>query len=402
MSKPLDGIRVLDLSRVLAGPYSTQMLSDLGADVIKVERPGLGDETRGYGPPFLADRDGNPTAESAYYLSANRGKRSITVELATPEGQEIIRRLAKTSDVLVENFKVGGLAKYALDYPSLSKLNPRLVYCSITGFGQTGPYSHRAGYDFLLQGMSGLMSLTGVPDGEPMKCGLAVSDLSTGIYAANAILAALLERARSGQGQHIDVNLIETQTALLSYHAMSYLVSGKPPARVGNAHPNIVPYQAFATADGHMIVTVGNDEQFRRFVAVLGLPALADDSRFATNADRSRNRAALLPMLTEPIARRATGDWLAELEAVGVPAGPINTLAEALADEHLAARNFVRDMPHPLSGTAPTLSNPARFSRSEIAYEKPAPLLGEHSREILGELGYSEAEIDELSERKAI
>lgn len=393
MSKALTGIRVLDLSRILAGPWATQMLADLGAEVIKVERPGIGDDTRGYGPPFVTDADGRETNESAYYLAANRGKRSITVELGTSEGQAIIRKIAAGADVLVENFKVGGLAKYGLDYASLKVINPRLIYCSISGFGQSGPYKDRAGYDFMIQGMSGLMGITGETAGEPMKAGLAVSDLSTGMYASNAILAALFERTRSGEGQHVDVNLLEVQAALLSYHAMSYLVSGDSPPRVGNAHPNIVPYQAFEASDGYFIVAVGSDDQFRRFAAIIDRFELADDRRFATNRARVANRTELLPQIIERLATRPKAEWLRLFEQAGIPAGPINTIAEMFADPHIVERQFVKTMPHSQGGTVPTLSNPMSFSRSAITYDIGPPVLGEHTDEVLAELGYSKAQI---------
>ena len=358
MPGPLDGLRVLDLSRVLAGPWATQLLADLGADVTKVERPDGGDDTRAWGPPFAAD------GTSAYFLSANRGKRSVTLDLADPAGQRAVRELAAAADVLVENFKVDGLARYGLDYPTLSAENPRLIYCSITGFGQTGPDRHRPGYDFMIQGMGGLMSLTGEPDGEPQKVGVAITDLMTGMYAVSAILAATLERERSGLGQHIDLALFDVQLATLANQAMNYLVGGVAPTRMGNAHPNIVPYQSFGTADGFVIVTVGNDGQFARYVAALGVPELAADARFATNADRVRNRATLVPLLAERMRGRTTAKWVALLDASGVPCGPVNTVAEAFAEPQAVARGMVTEHADGVDGVFRAVRFPVRFSRT--------------------------------------
>ncbi|MFL6811723.1 MAG: CaiB/BaiF CoA transferase family protein, partial [Bradyrhizobium canariense] len=335
MAGPLQGVRVLDLSRILAGPWASQTLGDLGAEVVKVERPGVGDDTRGWGPPWLADREGRPTGESAYFLSANRGKRSITVEFAKPEGQELIRRLAAASDILIENYKVGGLARFGLGYEDLKAVNPGLIYCSITGFGQTGPYRKRAGYDFLLQAMGGLMSITGEPDGEPMKVGVAITDIMTGMYATTAVLAALAERRHSGEGQHIDLALFDVQIATLANQAMSYLVAGEEPGRLGNAHPTVVPYQAFRTADGFAVLAVGNDEQFRRFVTRAGRPDLAEDERFRSNAGRVLHRATLVPIVRALMAERTTAEWLALLEPAGVPCGPVNGLRAAFADPQI-------------------------------------------------------------------
>ncbi len=377
MSGALDGLRVLDLSRVLAGPWATQIFADMGAEVLKVERPGEGDDTRSWGPPWLKDRDGNDTTDSAYYLCANRGKKSITLDITTPEGQQRVRELAMESDVLVENYKVGGLAKYGLDYASLSALNPRLVYCSITGFGQTGPYAQRAGYDFLIQGMGGLMSLTGTKDGEPLKVGVALADIMTGLYATIGVQAALLERERSGLGQHVDLALLDVQVATLANQAMNYLVGGKVPGRSGNAHPNIVPYQAFAAADGHLILAIGNDGQFRRFCETAGVPDMGTDPRYATNAARLANREELCARIAALMAARSMDDWIAALEKAGVPCGPINTLDRVFRDPHVQARAMVQQVEHPLAGSIPTVRNPILFSRSRMRLHRAPPLLGE-------------------------
>jgi crotonobetainyl-CoA:carnitine CoA-transferase CaiB-like acyl-CoA transferase len=384
MSGPLNGYRVLELSRILAGPWAGQLFADLGAEVIKVERPGSGDDTRHWGPPYLAD-----SGESAYFLSANRGKKSVTVDLASTAGQRTIRRLVMECDVLVENYKVGGLARYGLDYASLSELHPGLVYCSITGFGQTGPYAHRAGYDFLIQGMGGLMSVTGeaddCPGGGPQKAGVALADVLTGMYATVAIQAALLERERSGVGQHIDLALLDVQVACLANQAMNYLVSGNAPTRVGNAHPNIVPYQVFAASDGHIILAVGNDGQFRKFCQLAGCTELADDPRFSSNRARVENRDDLCRRLAAIISRRSMDDWLQSLESVAVPCGPINTLDRVFDDPQVLARGMLKDYEHPLAGATRGVGNPIRFSRTPIEDSAAPPLLGEHNREILGE-----------------
>ena len=385
-------MRVLDLSRVLAGPWASQVLADLGAEVIKVERPGGGDDTRGWGPPWLRDPSGAETSESAYFLSANRGKKSITVDLTRPEGQDLVRRLAACSDVVLENYKVGALDRYGLGYADLSALNPRLVYCSITGFGQTGPYRQRAGYDFLIQGMGGLMSLTGEPDGEPMKVGVAVLDIVTGMYAATAVLAALAHRERSGRGQHVDLALLDVQVATLANQAQSYLVTGSNPRRLGNAHPSIVPYQAFATADGHIILAVGNDGQFARFCQVAGRPDLAADERFRANAGRVLHRAALVPELERVLAMRPSSDWIASLEAAGVPCGPINDLGQVFEDPQVRARGMRLEVPHPLAGTASLVASPIRLSGMPVAPGTAPPTLGQHTHEVLAEvLGLDEA-----------
>jgi crotonobetainyl-CoA:carnitine CoA-transferase CaiB-like acyl-CoA transferase len=413
---PLVGVRVLDLSRVLAGPWCTQTLADLGADVIKVERPSRpgsagGDDTRGWGPPFLKDRDGNDTAEAAYYLGTNRNKRSITVDIARPEGQALIRRIALQSDVFVENYKVGDMARYGLDYPSLAALNPRLVYCSITGFGQTGPYRDRAGYDYAIQGMGGLMSVTGparaeIADhqsgGGPQKVGVAVADLFTGMYASVAILGALRHRDRTGEGQAIDMALLDTQVAMLANLGANYLTTGVAPQRMGNAHQNIVPYQVFEVADGHMIVAVGNDSQFAKFCGVAGQPELADDARFARNAGRVRHRAVLVPMLATLMKQRTRADWLKALEEAKVPCGPINDLADVFADPHVRARAMTVQMPHPLAGSVRLVASPMKFSATPVQYQRPPPLLGEHTAEVLRELGLDADEVAALRAAQAI
>lgn len=393
----LAGITVLDLSRVLAGPWATQLLADLGATVVKVERPGAGDDTRAWGPPWLADGDGQPTTDAAYFLCTNRNKQSVTVDFTRPEGQALVKQLAVRADVVVENFKVGGLTPYGLDYASLKALNPRLVYCSITGFGQDGPYAPRAGYDFLIQGMGGLMSLTGRPDGEegegPQKVGVALTDILTGLYAANAIQAALLHRAASGEGQHIDVALLDVQVACLANQALNYLVSGAVPKRMGNAHPNIVPYQDFPTADGDMILAIGNDGQFARWCAVAGHPDWAHDPRFATNPARVRHRAELIPLMRQITVTRTTDAWIAALEAEAVPCGPINTLDRVFADPQVQHRGLKLDLPHAAGGRAPGVGNPLHLSATPVAYRQAPPVLGEHTDAVLTSLGYSPQDI---------
>lgn len=379
----LSHIRVLDLSRVLAGPWAGQIFADLGAEVIKVENPNGGDDTRHWGPPFMTDGDGQATEESAYYLCANRGKQSVRIDIRTPEGQQRIRELAQESDVLLENYKVGGLAKYGLDYESLSAINPGLVYCSITGFGQDGPYAHRPGYDFLIQAMGGMMSITGSPDKEPQRVGVAVTDIMTGLYSTIGVLAALQERERSGLGQHVDLALLDVTTAMLANQASNYLVGGMIPGRIGNIHPNIVPYQVFATADGHCIIAVGNDGQFRKLVEVLGCAELADDERFATNRQRVAHRDTLVPMLEEIIASESRDTWLPAFEAAGVPAGPINSIDEVFADPQLAARGMCVNIPHPDQPDLQVVGNPIKLSRTPVRYDRPPPRLGEHDADWL-------------------
>ena len=380
---PLAGVRVL------AGPWAGQLLGDLGADVVKVERPGAGDDTRAWGPPWLKDAEGRDTSDAAYYLCANRNKRSITIDIARPEGQALVRALAAKADVLLENFKAGGLAQYGLDAASLLALNPRLVVCSITGFGQTGPYAARAGYDFLIQGMGGLMSVTGRADGEegagPQKVGVALTDIMTGLYATIAVQAALAERARSGLGQHIDLALLDVQVACLANQAANYLAGGMVPRRMGNAHPNIVPYQDFPTADGDMILAIGNDGQFAKFCAVAGHPEWARDARFATNAERVANRGVLIPLLRQATVMRTTAEWMVALEAAGVPCGPINRIDAVFADPQVIARGMRIALPQAATGNVPLVANPIRLSASPVAYRSAPPRLGEHTDEVLAD-----------------
>ncbi|GGD06898.1 CaiB/BaiF CoA transferase family protein [Halopseudomonas salina] len=382
----LSGLRVLDLSRVLAGPWAGQLLADLGADVVKIERPGSGDDTRAWGPPYLQDTEGRDTSEAAYFLCANRNKRSMAIDFTQPAGQETIRQLVAEADVLIENFKVGGLAAYGLDYASLKALNPRLIYCSITGFGQNGPYAERAGYDFMIQAIGGLMSVTGRADDEPgagpVKVGVAVTDILTGLYASNAVLAALAERERSGLGQHIDLALLDVQVACMANQSLNYLTTGQAPARMGNAHPNIVPYQDFPSADGDFILTVGNDGQFRRFCEVAGYPEWADDSRFATNAQRVGNRKILIPLIRQVTVFRSTEQWMADLGAAGVPCGPINNLQQVFEDPQVRARGLRITMDHALSGQVDLVANPIRLSRTPVRYRSAPPLLDQHAAQV--------------------
>lgn len=395
MKTALNGIRVLDLTRVLAGPWCSQNLADLGADVIKVERPGAGDDTRTWGPPFLKDREGRDTADAAYYLAANRNKRSVEIDLSSAAGQRAVRELARASDVVLENYKVGQLRKYGLDYPSLAALNPRLVYCSVTGFGQTGPWAHRAGYDFIIQGLGGLMSITGEaderPGGGPQKVGVAVSDLMTGMYATQAVLAALLHRERSGEGQYIDVALLDVQVAMLANMNTNFLVSGQPPKRWGNAHPNIVPYQAFRAADQWIVVAVGNDEQYRRFCELAGRSELHRDERFTRNSDRVRNRETLVPLIAELIAQHPAAWWLEALERAGVPCGPINDLRQVFDNEQVRARGLRIEIEREDAGAVPLVGSPLKMSATPPSYRLPPPRLGEHTEQVLRELlGYDD------------
>jgi crotonobetainyl-CoA:carnitine CoA-transferase CaiB-like acyl-CoA transferase len=407
MTQPLDHIRVLDMSRILAGPWCGQTFADLGAEVIKIERPGVGDDTRSWGPPFMTDRDGNDTDEAAYFLSANRGKKSVTVDITKPAGQDLIRLLVVECDVLLENYKVGGLKKYGLDYDSLIKVNPRLVYCSITGFGQTGPYSPRAGYDFLIQAMGGLMSVTGEaedkPGGGPQKIGVALSDILTGLYTTIGALAALAYRDKTGRGQHVDMGLLDVTIAAMANQAMNYLVTGKAPTMMGNAHPNIVPYEAYRAADHYIILATGNDGQYQRFCDVAGRADLAEDARFATNRDRVENRGVLGPILRDIIAAQSRSFWLAELEKVGVPCGPINNLEQVFDDPHVQARGARREVEHPAGGLIPTVANPIRLSESPIQYERAPPALGQHTDDVLADmLGIDAAGIAKLREDDVI
>ncbi|MGQ7960344.1 CaiB/BaiF CoA transferase family protein [Pseudomonas sp. SP16.1] len=401
MAGALSHIRVLDLSRVLAGPWCGQILGDLGAEVIKVERPGTGDDTRHWGPPYIKDAEGNDSREAAYFQSANRNKQSLTLDFTQAEGQRLIRELVPQCDVLLENFKVGGLAAYGLDYESLKVLNPRLVYCSITGFGQTGPYAKRAGYDFMIQGLGGLMSLTGRPDGEegggPVKVGVALTDILTGLYATVGVLAALNQREHSGIGQHIDVALLDVQVACLANQAMNYLATGVAPKRLGNAHPNIVPYQDFPSADGNFIIAVGNDGQFRKLCEVAGLPALADDPRFSTNKARVAHRGELIPLLRQATVFKTTAQWIELLEAAGVPCGPINDLAQVFADPQVRARGLRLDLPNALGSSTPQVASPLRLSATPVAYRSAPPLLGQHTEALLQRLlGMSETQVAAL------
>ncbi|MGF1627569.1 MAG: CaiB/BaiF CoA transferase family protein [Alphaproteobacteria bacterium] len=404
MSGPLAGVRIVDLSRILAGPTCTQLLGDLGADVVKVERPQAGDDTRKWGPPYLKDSRGNETGESAYYLSSNRNKRSIAVDLASPAGQRLVRRLLEKADILIENFKVGALAAYDLAYAQVRDAFPRLVYCSITGFGQYGPYADRPGYDLLAQAMGGIMSITGQPDGPPTKVGVGIADVMTGMYAATAILAALRHRDLTGQGQQIDVCLLDSQIAWLINEGTNYLLSGVNPHRRGNEHPNIVPYSVFAASDGHVILAVGNDAQFQRWCGFAGADDLGADPRFATNADRVRNRQALYAAMPGYMALKSKQDWIDGLAAIGVPCSPVNTIAEVFADPHTAAREMRIAMPHPATdGAVPLIGNPLKLSETPVSYRRHPPMLGEQSEEVLKEwLGLDAPAIAALREDGAL
>lgn len=385
MAPPLEGLRVVELARILAGPWIGQTLADLGADVIKVEAP-EGDDTRRWGPPFVRGANGEDL-DAAYFHACNRGKRSVVADFRTDSGQEVVRRLARESDVLIENFKVGGLAKYGLDYASLAKLNPRLVYCSVTGFGQSGPYAHRAGYDFIVQGMSGIMDLTGEPDREPQKIGVAFADIFTGTYGTIAVMAALAQRERTGLGQHVDMALLDSMVGVLANQSLNYLVSGNVPHRMGNAHPNIVPYQTFAVRDGHVIIAVGNDGQFARLCEFLGIAAAASDPRFASNAARVANREQLIASLASLLSSRDRAGVLAAMEERGIPAGPINTVQDVFADPQVAFRELRVDLKSAAGVSIPSVRSPMRFSGADLALERAAPRLGEHTAEVLRELG---------------
>lgn len=402
-SGPLSHIRVLDLSRIMAAPWATQILADMGADVIKVERPGAGDDTRSWGPPFLRDRDGAPTREAGYFLSVNRGKRSLTIDMAKPEGQDILRQLVATADVVIENFKAGALARYGLDAASLRALNPRLIYCSVTGFGQDGPRRDQAAYDFAVQAMGGLMSVTGerdgLPGGGPQKVGVPIVDLMTGMYAAVAVLGALARRAETGQGDAIDLAMLDVQAAFLANQAMNWLVGDRTPQRGGNRHPNIQPQDVFACADGQLVLAVGNDGQFRKLCEVIGHPEWSADERFATNAARVRNNAALTPLLNEAFARFDQAGLTQRLEAAGVPCAPINTVPQVFDDPQIRHREMLRHLPHPLSGTVPQVVSPLRFADAPLRFDRAPPTLGQHTAEILAELGLDDAARDGLAAR---
>lgn len=402
MSGALSGLRVLDLSRILAGPWCAQVLGDLGAEVIKVERPGSGDDTRGWGPPFLSDDDG--VGDAAYFLCANRNKKSVTIDFTKAEGQALVRAIAARSDILVENFKVGGLRQYGLDYESLREINPRLIYCSITGFGQDGPYATRAGYDFLIQAMGGIMSITGRKEGEagagPQKVGVALTDILTGLYGGIGILAALAHRERTGKGQHVDVALLDVHVACLANQASNFLVSGIPPVALGNAHPNIVPYEDFPTADGHMVIAVGNDGQFQRLCKVLGDPALGTDPQFATNRGRVENRNVLVPALQALTRQGSTARWVRELQEAGVPCGPINDLAAVFEDPQVVARGMKIDLARPTGGSAPGVASPIRLSETPVAYREAPPLLGAQTSEVLEQvLGLAPDQVSDMLAR---
>ena len=390
MTQPLSHIRVLDMSRILAGPWAAQTLADLGAEVIKIERPGTGDDTRTWGPPFIKDTDGNETEESAYFLSTNRGKKSVALDISKPEGQEVLRKLAAKSDILIENYKVGGLASYGLGYDDLKKINPGLIYCSITGFGQTGPFSSRAGYDFLIQAMGGLMSVTGEPDGKPgagpQKAGVALTDILTGLYTNIAALSALARREKTGEGCHVDMALLDVTTATMANQALNFLVTGNSPTRMGNAHPNIVPYEAFEASDMYLIIAVGNDGQFARYVEVAGQPELASDERFATNAARVDNRDVLIPIIKDFMKQKTGQEWIDALEKVGVPCGPLNNMEQVFAHPQVQARGMQMELDHPLAGTVPQVASPIKYTGEELEYQGAPPTLGQHSDHVLSDV----------------
>ncbi|MBX3596527.1 MAG: CoA transferase [Rhizobiaceae bacterium] len=396
----LSGLRILDLSRILAGPTCTQLLGDMGADVIKIERPGEGDDTRTWGPPYVVDVQGNPTRESAYYLSANRNKRSVALDIAKPQDAEKVRELLLSCDVVVENFKVGGLKKYGLDYESLSKLKPDLVYCSITGFGQTGPNAHRPGYDLLAQAFGGIMSITGEPEGEPMKVGVGVADVICGLYATVAILAAIRHRDQTGEGQHIDLALVDSQVSWLVNAGTNYLASGKLPRRLGNQHPNIVPYQVFETADGHVVVAVGNDSQYRAFCKAISRNDLASDPRYSTNGSRIEHREELVADIAMTLRQIDKSTLVAAMEAAGVPGGPINNLEEVFSSDQVAAREMKISIPHPAAGSGQVnlIGNPIKFSRTPVSYRRHPPRCGEHTQEVLQEFGLQPGELAKIED----
>jgi crotonobetainyl-CoA:carnitine CoA-transferase CaiB-like acyl-CoA transferase len=401
MSGPLSGLRVLDLTRVLAGPWATQMLADFGADVIKIEKPGEGDDTRGWGPPFVTNADGT-TGDSAYFQSANRGKHSVCIDMANPAGQDLLHQLAKQSDIVIENFKVGGLKKYGLDYDSLKAINPKLIYCSITGFGQTGPYANRAGYDFMIQGMAGVMSITGKPDGEPMKMGVAFSDIFAGLHAVIGIQAALYHREKTGEGQHIDISLLDSQVAVLANQALNYLVGGKVPTRLGNAHPNIVPYQTFETADGHIIMAVGTDRQYTEFCRIIGATHLADEP-YQTNRGRVQNRSTLIPLLEPFMRKQSTAEWVDLFEAAAVPCGPINSIDQVFNNPQVKARGLEMSLPREDGLTVPSVANPIVFSNTPTEKKGPSPVLGEGTEKILrGLLNLNAEQLHALKTKGAI
>ena len=401
MSGPLKGIRVLDLTRVLAGPWATQMLADFGAEVIKIEKPGEGDDTRGWGPPFVKNADGSD-GDAAYFQSANRGKQSVCIDMAKPEGAQLIKDLATKSDILVENFKVGGLKKYGLDYETLKVINPKLIYCSITGFGQTGPYANRAGYDFMIQGMAGVMSITGEPDGQPMKMGVAFSDVFAGLHAVIGIQAALFHRERTGLGQYIDISLLDSQVSVLANQALNYLVGGKVPQRLGNAHPNIVPYQTFETADGHIIMAVGNDRQYAEYCKIISAPELAMEP-YVTNRGRVENRNTLIPLLVPLMKQRKTDTWVEAFETAAVPCGPINTIDQVFANDQVLARGMQIGLTREDGVQVPGVANPIVFGETPLQYESPSPLLGADTVTTLSNLlGLDAGKLSQLMTRKTI